>query len=135
VRKTKGLILDRTAIQTDAAPAAIGAYSQAIRTGELVFVSGQIPLDPQTGELVGAEDVERQIRQVFDNLKAVAAGAGTSLAGAVKITVYLTDLAHFESVNKIMAEYFEQPYPARAALGVASLPRGAAVEADAILVA
>ncbi len=127
--------MDRTAIQTDAAPAAIGTYSQAIRAGELVFVSGQIPLDPQSGELVGSTDIEQQIRQVFENLKAVAAGAGTSLAHAVKITVYLTDLAHFASVNEIMTEYFEQPYPARAALGVASLPRGAAVEADAILIA
>ena len=127
--------MDRTAIQTDAAPSAIGTYSQAIRAGDLVFVSGQIPLDPQTGELVGTANVEQQIRQVFDNLKAVAAGAGTSLAGAVKITVYLTDLAHFTSVNEIMAEYFEQPYPARAAIGVASLPRGATVEADAILIA
>jgi reactive intermediate/imine deaminase len=125
--------LDKTVIQTDAAPAAIGTYSQAIRSGELIFISGQIPLDPQTGELVGADDVEQQIRQVFDNLKAVAAGAGVSLAHAVKITIYLTDLAHFMSVNEIMTEYFEQPYPARAALGVASLPRGATVEADAIL--
>lgn len=125
--------MDRKAIQTDAAPAAIGTYSQAIQSGELVFVSGQIPLDPQTGELVGIDDVELQIRQVFDNLEAVAAGAGTSLAKAVKISVYLTDLEHFASVNEIMTEYFEQPYPARAALGVASLPRGATVEADAIL--
>jgi reactive intermediate/imine deaminase len=125
--------LDKTVIQTDAAPAAIGTYSQAIRSGELIFISGQIPLDPQTGDMVGADDVEQQIRQVFDNLKAVAAGAGVSLAHAVKITVYLTDLAHFASVNEIMTEYFEQPYPARAALGVASLPRGATVEADAIL--
>ena len=127
--------MDRTAIHTNAAPAAIGTYSQAIQAGELVFVSGQIPLHPETGVLVGADDIEQQIRQVFDNLKAVAAGAGTTLAGAVKITVYLTDLAHFASVNEIMTEYFEQPYPARAALGVASLPRGAAVEADAILIA
>jgi len=125
--------LDKTVIQTDTAPAAIGTYSQAIRSGELIFISGQIPLDPQSGELVGADDVEQQIRQVFDNLKAVAAGAGVSLAHAVKITIYLTDLAHFTSVNEIMTEYFEQPYPARAALGVASLPRGATVEADAIL--
>ncbi len=125
--------MNRTAIQTDAAPAAIGTYSQAIQSGNLVFISGQIPLDPQTGELVGADDVEQQIRQVFDNLEAVATGAGASLANAVKITVYLTDLAHFTSVNEIMAEYFKLPYPARAALGVASLPRGATVEADAIL--
>jgi len=125
--------VDRTAIQTDAAPAAIGTYSQAIRSGDLIFISGQIPLDPQSGELVGADDVEQQIRQVFDNLEAVAKGAGASLADAVKITVYLTDLAHFTSVNEIMTEYFKLPYPARAALGVASLPRGATVEADAIL--
>jgi reactive intermediate/imine deaminase len=125
--------LDKSAIHTDAAPAAIGTYSQAIRSGELIFVSGQIPLDPQTGELVGADDIELQIRQVFDNLKAGAEGAGVSLAHAVKITVFLTDLAHFTSVNEIMSEYFDQPYPARAALGVASLPRGATVEADAIL--
>jgi reactive intermediate/imine deaminase len=127
--------LDKSAIHTDAAPAAIGTYSQAIRSGELIFVSGQIPLDPQTGELVGADDIELQIRQVFDNLKAVAEGADVSLAHAVKITVFLTDLAHFTSVNEIMSEYFDQPYPARAALGVASLPRGASVEADAILTA
>ena len=127
--------MNRTAIQTNAAPAAIGTYSQAIRAGELVFISGQIPLDPQTGELVGADAVEQQIRQVFDNLKAIAAGAGTSLASAVKITVYLTALTHFASVNEIMTEYFDQPYPARAALGVASLPRGATIEADAILIA
>jgi len=127
--------LNKIAIQTDAAPAAIGTYSQAIRSGEWVFISGQIPLDPQTGELVGADNVEQQIRQVFDNLKAVAAGAGTTLASAVKITVYLTDLDCFSSVNEIMTDYFEQPYPARAALGVASLPRGASVEADAILIA
>lgn len=127
--------MDRTAIHTDAAPAAIGTYSQAIRAGGLIFVSGQIPLDPATGELVGGDDVERQIRQVFDNLRAVAEGAGSSLAGAVKITVFLTDLAHFARVNEIMTEYFTQPYPARAAVEVAALPRGAAVEADAILIA
>ena len=127
--------MNRTAIQTNEAPAAIGTYSQAIRHGEWVFVSGQIPLDPQTGELVGEDNVELQIRQVFDNLRAVAAGAGTSLASAVKITVYLTDLAYCSSVNEIMTDYFEQPYPARAALGVASLPRGASIEADAILIA
>jgi len=125
--------LDRKAIQTDAAPAAIGPYSQAIRTGDLVFVSGQIPLDPQTGKLIGTDNVDQQIRQVFDNLRAVAAGAGATLNNAVKITVYLTDLAHFAGVNEIMTEYFEEPYPARAAIGVASLPRGAIVEADAIL--
>lgn len=127
--------MDRTAIHTEAAPAAIGTYSQAIRANGLIFVSGQIPLAPDTGELVGADDIERQIRQVFDNLQAVAEGAGTSLSGAVKITVFLTDLAHFAKVNEIMAEYFTTPYPARAAVEVAALPRGATVEADAILVA
>jgi len=127
--------LERTAIHTEAAPAAIGTYSQAIRAGGLIFVSGQIPLAPATGELVGADDVERQIRQVFDNLRAVAEGAGSSLAGAVKITVFLTDLAHFAKVNEVMAESFTAPYPARAAVEVAALPRGATVEADAILIA
>jgi len=125
--------LNRTAIQTDTAPAAIGTYSQAIRSGNLVFISGQIPLDPHTGELVGTDDIDRQIRQVFDNLKAVAVAAESSLADAVKITIYLTDLTHFGNVNEVMAEYFPQPYPARAALGVSSLPRGADIEADAIL--
>ncbi len=125
--------MNRTAIQTDTAPAAIGTYSQAIRSGNLVFISGQIPLDPHTGELVGTDDIDRQIRQVFDNLKAVAVAAESSLADAVKITIYLTDLTHFGNVNEVMAEYFPQPYPARAALGVSSLPRGADIEADAIL--
>ncbi len=123
----------KTIIQTDNAPAAIGTYSQAVKADNTVYISGQIPLDPATGELVGSDNVERQIRQVFENLKAVATASGSSLADAVKITVYLTDLAHFSSVNEIMTEYFTQPYPARAALGVASLPRGASVEADAIL--
>ena len=127
--------MDRTVIHTDAAPAAIGTYSQAIRSSNLIFVSGQIPLDPATGDLVGEDDVEVQIRQVFDNLKAVAEGAGVTLNHAVKITVFLTDLSHFARVNEIMSEYFDAPYPARAALGVASLPRGATVEADAILAA
>ena len=124
--------MKRTAISTENAPAAIGTYSQAIKVGELVYLSGQIPLDPDSGELVGGE-IRAQIEQVFSNLKTVAEAAGTSLQNAVKITVYLTDLAHFGAVNEIMAEYFEEPYPARAALGVASLPRGAEVEADAIL--
>jgi len=126
--------VDRIIIQTDAAPAAIGTYSQAVRAGDTVYVSGQIPLDPATGELVDG-GMEAQITRVFENLKAVAAGAGLSLQNAVKITVYLTDLGNFATVNEIMARYFEQPYPARAALGVASLPKGAEVEADAILVA
>jgi len=126
--------MDRITIHTNAAPAAIGTYSQAVRAGDTVYVSGQIPLDPATGELVDG-DIAAQITRVFDNLKAVAEGAGLSLQNAVKITVYLTDLANFVTVNEIMARYFEQPYPARAALGVASLPKGAEVEADAILVA
>lgn len=127
--------MNRTAINTDAAPAAIGTYSQAISTNGLIFISGQIPLDPVSGELVGEHDVEQQIRQVFDNLKAVAEGAGASLANAAKITVFLTDLSHFASVNEIMTEYFATPYPARAAVQVSALPRGATVEADAVLVA
>jgi len=126
--------VEKITIHTNAAPAAIGTYSQAVRAGHTVYVSGQIPLDPATGELVHG-DIEAQITRVFDNLKAVAAGAGLSLQDAVKITVYLTDLGNFATVNEIMTRYFEQPYPARAALGVASLPKGAEVEADAILVA
>jgi len=121
------------AIKTAAAPAAIGTYSQAMRAGNTVYLSGQIPLDPTTMEIVG-ESVEAQIRQVFDNLAAVAEAAGASLADAVKLTVYLTDLANFAAVNEIMATYFTEPYPARAAIGIAALPRGAAVEIDAILV-
>ncbi len=124
--------MNRTAIKTTAAPAAIGTYSQAVKTGNLVFLSGQIPLDPDTGELVTGE-IRVQIDQVFRNLKAIAEAAGTSLQNAVKITVYLTDLKNFSAVNEIMETHFEQPYPARAALGVASLPLGAEVEADAIL--
>jgi reactive intermediate/imine deaminase len=120
-------------IHTSRAPAAIGPYNQAIRAGDTVYLSGQIPLDPKTMELVKG-DIRAQIRQVFDNLAAVAAAAGGSLANAVRITVYLTDLAHFPIVNEIMAEYCKEPYPARAAIGVAQLPRGAAVEVDGILV-
>jgi reactive intermediate/imine deaminase len=120
-------------IHTSRAPAAIGPYSQAIRAGNTVYLSGQIPLDPKTMELVKG-DIRAQIRQVFDNLAAVAGAAGGSLANAVRITVYLTDLANFPTVNEIMAEYCKEPYPARAAIGVAELPRGAAVEVDGILV-
>jgi reactive intermediate/imine deaminase len=120
-------------IQTSRAPAAIGPYSQAIRAGDTVYLSGQIPLDPVTMELVKG-DIRAQIKQVFDNLAAVAEAAGGSLANAVRLTVYLTDLAHFPLVNEIMATYCTQPYPARAAIGVAQLPRGAAVEVDGILV-
>jgi len=126
--------MKKEVIHTDAAPAAIGPYSQAIRASNLIFVSGQIPLDPHTGELVGP-DIRAQIHQVFANLAAVAEGAGSDLGRAVKITIFLTDLSHFPLVNEIMAEFVPEPYPARAAIGVAALPRGAAVEADAILLA
>jgi reactive intermediate/imine deaminase len=120
-------------IHTQDAPAAIGTYSQAIRSGNTVYLSGQIPLDPATMELVKG-GVRAEIVQVFDNLSAVAKAAGGSLANAVRLTVYLTDLKHFPLVNEVMAEYFTEPYPARAAIGVAQLPRGAAVEVDGILV-
>jgi reactive intermediate/imine deaminase len=123
----------REAVTTTDAPAAIGTYSQAIKAGSTVYVSGQIPLDPDSGEMVQG-DIGVQIEQVFQNLKAVAHAAGTSLNNAVKITVYLTDLQHFGLVNEAMERFFDAPYPARAALGVASLPRGAEVEADAILI-
>ena len=124
--------MQKTVINTDRAPAAIGTYSQAIRTGNTVYLSGQIPIDPHSGELVTG-DIAVQIRQVFDNLAAVAETAGGGLDNAVKLTVYLTDLGHFSTVNEIMAEYFSEPYPARAAVGVASLPRHAEIEAEAIL--
>ena len=120
-------------IHTDTAPAAIGTYSQAVRAGGAVYLSGQIPLDPATMELAEG-DIDAQIRQVFDNLAAVAEAAGGGLGDIVKLTVYLTDLGHFPRVNKIMAQYFREPYPARAAVGVAALPKAAAVEMDAILV-
>ena len=125
--------MTREAVTTTDAPAAIGTYSQAIKAGSTVYVSGQIPLDPDSGEMVQG-DIGVQIEQVFQNLKAVAHAAGTSLNNAVKITVYLTDLKHFGLVNETMERFFDAPYPARAALGVASLPRGAEVEADAILI-
>jgi reactive intermediate/imine deaminase len=120
-------------IHTDSAPAAIGTYSQAIRAGDTVYLSGQIPLDPQTMELVSG-GAEPQIRRVLDNLTAVAEAAGGTLADVAKLTVYLTDLGDFSTVNEVMAEYFTEPYPARAAIGVAQLPKGAAVEMDAVLV-
>lgn len=120
-------------IHTQDAPAAIGPYSQAIRAGNTVYLSGQIPLVPSTMELVSG-DLRAEIRQVFENLAAVAAASGGSLADAVRVTVYLTDLKNFALVNEIMAEYFAEPYPARAAIGVAALPRGANVEVDGILV-
>jgi len=122
----------REIIQTDKAPKAIGTYSQAVKVGTTVYMSGQIPLVPETMEMVGG-DMEVQIRQVFDNLQAVAEAAGGSLQDVAKLNIFLTDLSHFMLVNLVMADYFQQPYPARAAIGVASLPKGAAVEMDAVL--
>jgi len=124
---------EKQAIHTKDAPAAIGTYSPAIRVGDTVYLSGQIPLDPKTMQLVTG-DTRAEIKQVFDNLAAVAEAAGGSLADAVRVTLYLTDLKSFALVNEVMAQYFSEPYPARAAIGVAALPRGASVEADAILV-
>ncbi|HYA20758.1 MAG TPA: RidA family protein [Burkholderiales bacterium] len=123
--------MPRKIIYTDAAPKAIGVYSQAVRVGQTVYLSGQIGLDPASLQLV--EGIEAQILRVFDNLKAVAQAAGSSLDDAIKINVYLVDLKHFSRVNEIMAKYFREPYPARAAVGVAALPRGALVEMDAVL--
>lgn len=125
--------MGREIISTKNAPQAIGTYSQAVKTGNTVYLSGQIPLVPATMELVPG-DMRAQITQVFDNLNAVAAAAGGTLAQVAKLNVYLTDLSHFPLVNEIMAKYFREPYPARAAVGVASLPKGAAVEMDAVMV-
>ena len=122
----------KTIISTAGAPAAIGTYSQAVKVGDNVYMSGQIGLDPQSGQLV--DGIDAQIVRVFDNLKAVAEAAGGSLADVVKLNVFLTDLGNFAKVNETMARYFQPPYPARAAVGVASLPRGALVEADAVMV-
>lgn len=119
-------------VHTDLAPQAIGTYSQAVRAGDTVYLSGQIPLDPATMQMVSG-DIDAEIRRAFENLAAVAAAAGGSLADAVKVTVFLTDLAHFARVNEIMAQYCAQPYPARAAVGVAQLPRGARVEVECVL--
>ena len=124
--------MTKKAIHTDSAPAAIGTYSQAIEVNDLVFLSGQIPLDPATMEVV-AGDFEARARRVFDNLAAVAGAAGGSLDDIVKLTVFLTDLGNFATVNAVMEDYFHEPFPARAAVGVASLPKGVDVEADAIL--
>jgi len=124
--------MTKNAIHSDNAPSAIGTYSQAIGSGDFVFLSGQIPLDPATMEIVDG-DFEARARQVFENLKAVAEAAGASLDNAVKLTIFLTDLDNFATVNSVMAEYFDEPYPARAAVGVAALPKGVDVEADAIL--
>ena len=123
----------KTVIHTNDAPAAIGTYSQAVRAGDVIYVSGQIGLDPASSQLV--EGIEAQIHRVFRNLEAIARAAGSGLERSVRMTVYLTDLAHFAKVNEIMAQYVPQPYPSRAAVGVASLPRGALVEIDAILYA
>ena len=122
----------RTIIQTAAAPAAIGTYSQAVRIGQTVYLSGQIGLDPDSMQLVTG--IDAQIHQVFRNLSAVSLAAGGSLTDIVKLNIFLTDLTHFARVSEIMAEYFSAPYPARAAVGVAALPRGAMVEADAVMV-
>lgn len=124
--------MNKEAIHSDGAPAAIGTYSQAVKSGQFVFLSGQIPLDPATMEIVEG-DFEARARRVFDNLKAVATQAGGDLDQIVKLTIYLTDLNNFATVNSVMADYFQEPYPARAALGVASLPKGVDVEAEAIL--
>jgi reactive intermediate/imine deaminase len=124
--------MTRQIISTPNAPSAIGTYSQAVRVGNTVYVSGQIPLDPATMQLVTG-DIDAEIRRSFDNLKAIAEAASGSLNNAVKVNVFLTDLGHFARVNEIMATYFTQPYPARAAVGVAALPRGARVEMECIL--
>jgi reactive intermediate/imine deaminase len=124
--------MSKQIISTVDAPAAIGVYSQAVRVGNTIWVSGQIPLDPVTKELVKG-DIEAQVRRVFDSLKAIVAAAGAGLDDVVKATIFLTDLSHFALVNKVMAEYFREPYPARAAVGVASLPRGAQVEVECIV--
>lgn len=124
--------MSREIIQTDRAPQAIGTYSQAVRCGTTVYLSGQIPLVPETMELVEG-DMQVQIRRVFDNLSAVAEAAGGSLADVAKLNVFLPDLGHFAIVNEVMAEYFQPPYPARAAVGVAALPKGSQVEMDAVM--
>ncbi|MDH3218021.1 MAG: RidA family protein [Gammaproteobacteria bacterium] len=123
----------KTIIHTDDAPQAIGTYSQAVKSGDTVYISGQIPLDPVSMEVVSG-GVEAEITRVFDNLQAVARASGGSLADVVKLNIFLTDLGNFSTVNEIMARYFQQPYPARAAIGVAALPKGVGVEMDAILV-
>lgn len=124
---------DREVITSSQAPAAIGPYSQAVRSGQLVFMSGQIPLDPQTMQIVEG-GIEAQARQVFDNLAAVAAAAGSSLDDSIKLTIYLTDLQDFGVVNEVMQTYFREPYPTRSTIQVAALPRQALIEIDAILV-
>lgn len=124
--------MNKQVITSDRAPAAIGPYSQAIKVGNTVYLSGQIPLDPASMEVV--EGMEKQICQVFDNLSAVAEAAGGTLQDIVKLNIFLTDLGHFALVNEVMTRYFQQPYPARAAIGVAALPKGVPVEMDAVMV-
>jgi len=124
--------MSRKIISTSAAPAAIGTYSQAVQAGDTIYLSGQIGLDPATMTMV--DGIDAQIVRVFENLQAVAAAAGVGLDAAVKFNIYLTDLAHFAKVNETMAKYLREPFPARAAVGVKELPRGALVEADAVLV-
>jgi reactive intermediate/imine deaminase len=124
--------MSKQIIATPAAPSAIGTYSQAVRVGNTIWVSGQIPLDPKTKELVGG-GIEAQARQAFANLAAIVAAAKVTLDDVVKVTIFLTDLSHFALVNTIMAEHFKEPYPARAAVGVASLPRGAMIEVECIV--
>ena len=124
--------MSRQSIHTDRAPQAIGTYSQAVRAGDTVYLSGQVPFDPATMQLVTG-DIEAQARRVFENLKAVAEAAGGSLAHAVKLTIFLTDLASFAKVNEVMASYFAKPYPARSTVGVAQLPRGAQIEIECVL--
>ena len=124
---------EKIIVHTDSAPKAIGTYSQAVKVGDTVYLSGQIPLVPSTMEVVEG-DMSAQIKQVFENLKAVAEAAGGSLADIAKLNIFLTDISHFALVNEVMADYFKQPYPARAAVGVASLPKGVPVEMDAIMV-
>lgn len=124
--------MTRSIIRTERAPAAIGTYSQAVRAGDCVYLSGQIPLDPASGKIVDG-GIAEHVRQVFENLKALAEEAGASLDDVVKLTVYLTSMDNFAVVNEIMATYFSEPYPARAAVGVAELPKGVAVEMDAVI--
>lgn len=124
--------MTRKTIHTDQAPKAIGTYSQAVRAGDTLYISGQIPIDPATGAMIEG-DIAAEIRRCFENLKAIAQAAGAGLDRAVKFTVFLTDFAHFAKVNEIMATYVDEPYPARAAIGVAQLPKGARVEIECVL--
>lgn len=124
--------MSRSSISTDKAPAAIGTYSQAVRAGDTIYLSGQIPLDPASGELIKG-GINEQVHRVFENLRAVADAAGASLNDVVKLNVYLRDMQNFSIINQIMVEYFDPPFPARAAVGVAELPKGAAVEMDAVI--